>query len=441
MPKTIKPLTVKEVDSLPIGIHAVGGVTGLYIRKSEHVNQFFFRWKVKGQSQKVFMAGGITLKEARERASEYRKQIDIGLNPKEVIQQEAEKKKLEKEEQERIKRERLETFEEAYRRFTQHQKDGNKWANNPIGAKKQDQRAQKYLLPKLGEKRLKDIKPEDVEEILRPLYEKYRSTAQPVKTILNQLFDWANAKGFGRLAGYTPMTSATYLLKDAKKNRRRKQHHPALPFNEVPQFIKCVTAYDSTSAKVAIFAILTCTRSKPARNVRWDSLDLDKGIYTLRLEDDKVKEHYDPLKRRIFLAKPVIAWLRKLPRTGPYVFPSQVTWKPLDVNAIAQFIKKLHKAKKSRDGIGWVDPNIKDDNGNPKKITLHGTARASYRTWCADCKGGKHKPFNERAIEFNLLHEAMGEVEKSYNRAPLESERREIMEAWVKHCLSEVKEL
>lgn len=145
--------------------------------------------------------------------------------------------------------------------------------------------------------------------------------------------------------------------------------------------------------------------------------------------------------RRIFLAKPVIDWLKSLPKiASEFVFPAPNLYKGLTANAIDKYVRDLHKKKKESDGKGWIDPNILDIDGKPKAAVLHGM-RSSYRTWCADCDGGKHEAFNRDAVEFNLLHNPMGKVERAYNRAPLEKQRRQIMEAWAEFCLSKVGKL
>lgn len=47
--------------------------------------------------------------------------------------------------------------------------------------------------------------------------------------------------------------------------------------------------YDSMSAQACEFAILTAARSKAVRLARWDEIDLEKGIWVVPLEHDKIK--------------------------------------------------------------------------------------------------------------------------------------------------------
>lgn len=40
--KIVQPLTTKQVKELPIGVHNVGGVVGLCIRKQVTTSRYFF---------------------------------------------------------------------------------------------------------------------------------------------------------------------------------------------------------------------------------------------------------------------------------------------------------------------------------------------------------------------------------------------------------------
>lgn len=437
MPKTIKALTLKEIEANEKPIVAVGGVNSLYYEKAH--KRYFLRWRKNGKQEKFFIPKSFTLKEAREQAREWLKLLYLGINPKDQIKQKQEEKETEKLRQELAKEEKAATFRQGFKQLEEWQRKTSRWKNNSRGEREQSQRAHKYLIPVIGDMPLKEITWQQIADILTGIYQTQSvDVATKVKTIIRQVYNCANMQGYGNLNGYSPINETLQaFINPAKKNAKRSQHYPSLPYEEMPDFIKEVYSYDSTSAKAVLFGILTVTRSKACRNVRKSDLDLDNGIYWVREENDKLK-HTTADQRRIFLAKPVIKWLKQLPDYGEFLFPSQTTFKPLDENAPKQFIKKLHIKKAAIDSKGWIDPEIKDKNGRPKMITFHGTARSSYRTWCADSEGAGHKPFNRDAVEYNLLHfnSTMNRTERAYNRAKLDKERLEIMEEWVEYCLS-----
>ena len=77
-----KTLTHKEIQALPDGTHAIGGVKGLYVRKRAAQTQYFLRWKKDGKQQTRFYAIGLSLREVREIAYRDRQLLNLGLDPK-----------------------------------------------------------------------------------------------------------------------------------------------------------------------------------------------------------------------------------------------------------------------------------------------------------------------------------------------------------------------
>jgi len=74
-------------------------------------------------------------------------------------------------------------------------------------------------------------------------------------------------------------------------------------------------------------------------------------------------------------------------------------------------------------------------------ITLHGTARASFRTWAKDDALGNNRLFDQEAVELCLLHAKRDTYKGAYDRTSLDKERRMVMAAWGKYCFSERESL
>ena len=104
--------------------------------------------------------------------------------------------------------------------------------------------------------------------------------------------------------------------------------------------------------------------------------------------------------------------------------------------ALTMFLRGLHEVRFNRDGIGWIDPDKSKVTGRPCTITLHGTARATFRTWAKDDGLGNNKKFDQDAVEMCLLHDRKDVYRGAYDRAPLERERRKIMQEWGDYCCS-----
>ena len=68
-------------------------------------------------------------------------------------------------------------------------------------------------------------------------------------------------------------------------------------------------------------------------------------------------------------------------------------------------------------------------------ITQHATARASFKTWAST--GENRKKFDADAVELCMAHQLKDDYNGAYNRTTLVEERREVMEAWGRYCLSQ----
>ena len=98
----------------------------------------------------------------------------------------------------------------------------------------------------------------------------------------------------------------------------------------------------------------------------------------------------------------------------------------------------MHEARLAKDGRGWIDPAKEKAGDAHCRITAHGTARASFRTWCETDEHGNRFHIDQKAAELCLLH-AVTEDERlnhAYTRATLDGERRRIMALWGRYCLT-----
>jgi hypothetical protein len=63
--------------------------------------------------------------------------------------------------------------------------------------------------------------------------------------------------------------------------------------------------------------------------------------------------------------------------------------------------------------------------------TVHGTARASFKTWADECTS-----FKDAVSEACLVHVEGNKVKAAYARGEFERQRAELMEMWSQHCAS-----
>jgi hypothetical protein len=99
--------------------------------------------------------------------------------------------------------------------------------------------------------------------------------------------------------------------------------------------------------------------------------------------------------------------VRPLRRVDDYIFPSDFDGWPISNMAMLMCMRRL---KGKKDG------------------TVHGTARSSFRDWCAETGVPRE------VAEACLAHVA-GAVERAYFRSDIIERRRPVMQAWADHCL------
>ena len=377
MPKRVPELTALQLKNLKNGIHNVGGVKGLYFKKTDTQTRFFLRYSdVSGRHD--FSLGSypqLSLSQARKLAFETWQQIDSGKDP--IREREEERK--------------------------------NK------------QRAAE-------EKRL---------AILEPIWQTKPSTAKKVKTYLRQIFQWAIALKKRKDKENPAQMDGTLgvLMEPLQKNKKEKQNYASCPVKDIPQLMSEIHSYNSISARACEFSILTATRSKAVRFAQWNEFDLEKGIWVIPMEHDKIK--IPNRDRTIFLSEQALSLLKNLPRfnSTELVFPSN-RGSHLSDCGINMFLRGLHEKKFTEDGIGWIDPHKTKKTGKSCIITVHGTARATFRTWAKDDELGNNRKFDQEAVELCLLHSKNDAYNGAYDRAKLEKERRFVMDCWGKYCYS-----
>ena len=440
MPKVARLLSALEVSNLKIGTHAIGGVKGLYLRKT-HSNAYYFLRYCDDSGRHDYTLGNqsaLSLKEARQKASEALCKLAQGLSPIEERQNIKAEKEARKKAIEALKNPPFTSFEEMALEWVKERALADYWVNNPKGEKETVSILRRHIFPDLGSKDIDKITPEEVRDCLAKIWQTFPSTASKAKTYLFKVFQWSIAmKRCHQVVNPADIRgSLGILLEPYQKNRKESENHSACSIQEIPRLISEIRAYHSISARAVEFGILTGARTKAILRSQWHEFDFDKKVWTIPIENDKVKKK--GRDRRIFLSDQAIALLKSLPRIKPdvYVFPSQ-SGSYMSDNALVMFLRGLHEKRLEEDGIGWIDPIKSKEKGKPCHITMHGTSRASFRTWAKNDELGNNRRFDQEAVELCLLHEKQDGYNQAYDRARLEKERRFIMEEWGKYCYSE----
>ncbi|WP_370858112.1 tyrosine-type recombinase/integrase [Parasutterella sp.] len=435
-----KTLTHKEIQALPDGSHAIGGVKGLYVRKRAEQTQYFLRWKKDGKQQTRFYAIGLSLREVREIAYKDRQLLNLGLDPKEQEKKAQAAKEAEIEAKRKEEERRRFTFRLVSDEWLKEQIQIQRWKNNVTGEKHARQRLNKYLLPAFGDKLISEITAQDAFLFFSPLWTAKSGTADKLYDLLKAIFNWAIAKGTYQITE-NPINkrgALGILLEPLTKQRTDTDNHPSLDFHEVPQFIEALIKLGSPSALAVAFSIVTASRFKAVRCAEWSEIDLKNKVWNIPEEHDKMKGRR---MRQVLLSDEAIELLSYLPRVNNYLFPSGSHLGKLSENAPSMLIRGMDTQKAAIDGRGWKDFTRRNGAGKiePVRITQHGTARASFRTWAKNDELGNNRKFDQEAVELCLLHARKDTYRGAYDRSQLLKERRLVMKEWGAFCFGALR--
>lgn len=380
-------LTALEVRAAKqIGWYGDGG--GLYLEVDEHGRRWVLRLTIAGRRRDLGLGPlhKVTLPQARERAAEFRTMAYQGVDP--VATKRA-----------RRQAPPIPTFEQAANEV--HRTRANGWSNG----KHVDQwinTLRDHAFPLIGSKPVNIIGTPEVLKVLTPIWLAKPETARRVRQRLKTVLEWARAAG--HRTGENPVD----LIGDAlpKANSNKIEHHAALPFAEVPKFVRALRNGESELVTKLAFEllILTASRTIEIRRARWEEIDWQNKIWTRPAESMKARrEHAVPLSPR---AMEVLGEAKKLAGGAPGGLIFREGDRPLSEN---RFLN-------ARDALGYGE-----------RCTPHGF-RSSFRDWAAETT-----QFSSEVVEMALAHTIKSKAEAAYRRGDLLAKRRVLMEAWADH--------
>jgi integrase len=187
------------------------------------------------------------------------------------------------------------------------------------------------------------------------------------------------------------------------------EHHPALPYAELPAFMTALREQSGTAARALEFLVLTATRTSEAINATWSEIDMDTMLWVI--PGHRVKKAAD---HRVPLSDAAVALLRALPTEAGngHVFIGQTAGKSLGGSmALSRVLHKMGHAA----------------------VTVHGF-RSTFSSWAHEMTGAA-----PMTIEACLSHKIGNATALAYNRGDQMMKRRRLMALWAKHCVSPVK--
>jgi integrase len=244
-----------------------------------------------------------------------------------------------------------------------------------------------------------DVQAADVLKVLVPIWLTKPETARRVRQRIGIVLDWATTAGH---RSSLTVNAAQAVRAGLPKQARRNRHHPAVPWREIPVFVKQLREAPSTEAvRFALeFALLTAARTGETIGARWPEIDFDGRTWTVPAA--RMKGHRE---HRVPLSEPALQILQACRERWPeskFVFPGRDENGPLSNMALLMLMRRLGR-----------------------KEVPHGL-RSSFRDWAADTR--KDRDVAEAA----LAHASTDKTEAAYLRSDLFEARRQLMGDWAR---------
>jgi integrase len=394
-PRTTSRLTALKVERARIrGMYADGG--GLYLRVTpDGTKNWVYRYMLDGRPR--WMGLGplalYSLQEARAKALDARKLRHEGIDP--IDTRRAHRAKV------RIDAAKVITFKQCAENYIKAHRAG--WRNGKH-AGQWSATLKTYAEPSIGLLPVQNVDTALVLKVLEPIWTEKPETASRLRQRMEKILDFAKVRGYRD--GENPARWRGHLdkLLPAPSRIRSVEHHAALPYAQLPAFLRHLAEHEAVAARALEFAILTAARTGEVIGARWREIDLKGKVWTIQAGRMKAgREHRVPLSDR---AIAILGAMKPVSTAADIdqqiVFGGGKPGRPLSNMAFLMLLRRMKR----------------DD------LTVHGF-RSSFRDWCAE-----RTNFPSEVAEMALAHAVGDKVEAAYRRGDLFEKRRRLMGAW-----------
>jgi integrase len=353
--------------------------------KPTSVKVWRFRYRFAGKENMLSLGGypEVTLTVARKYAEKANQQLADNINP-------AEQKRLDLAELEKAA---ANNFKAVADDWYQHKLSG--W--RPGTYRKVREILDTYLIPKIGNRPIKDLASSEVVKLLREISDKTPATAIKARQFCGQIVEHAIQNGL-RPEGY-------FLSMRGAVKAATVRHMPAAKTpQEAANLLKAVDGYNSFPVRVAL-RLLTLTFVRPGvmAAARWEDVDLEAAEWRIpEFEGNKTRSlHIVPLARQ---AVELFKEMRPISQGGVYVFPGRDA--PLATHMNMNCLSKALRA------LGFKGLAVPHGARGMASTLLHGMG------------------FNTEWIERQLAHVETNKVKAAYKHAQYLDERKRMMQHW-----------
>ena len=360
---------------------------GLYLQVNRTgTKSWIYRYQINGKRREMGLGSikKLSLKKARSDAFKAAQLKDQGIDPKAV-----------KDSKREDTVNSTQTFKDCALSYIEEHKAGRKNAKH---ASQWENTLTQYVYPSIGDLPVDQITTPLILSILKPIWKTKTETATRIRGRVENILSWAIVHGYRKGPNPALWRGHLDMVLPQRNKVQKTKHHAALPYDEMPDFMKKLREHDSLSALALQFAILTAGRTGEVIGADWNEINLEKKIWTIPAGRMKAEQEH-----RVPLSNEAIQVLKALPSEDGWLFPSNRKGKHISNMAMLQFLKR--------------------DMGR-KDLTVHGF-RSTFRDWTAE---QTHYP-NE-VCEAALAHTVKNKAEAAYRRGDMLEKRAELMQKW-----------
>ena len=323
----------------------------------------------------------VSLLEARQARDKNKQLLHKGINPKQR--------------KEELNPAIRPTFEEMFLKWIN--KNKNQWS---IGYVEDTiQRSNNYLMPKLGNLPIEDIKSSDIRNLLLKIQDTGKlDMLKKVRSILNGIFKYSVGMDIIKI---NPVRD---LPNDIFEKKAEKHYATITDPKEIPWLLDKLEQHEGTYEVRAALVMAPHVFLRPSEltGLLWSEVDFDDKLIRINKERMKIKRpHLVPMSYQVFKS---LQNLRNVNIDSDYVFPTNRNKnKPITPDSLRLALRRVDVGK--------------------DKMTPHGfRAMASTRL--------NELGYSGDLIEIQLSHSPANKVRAAYNHAEYLDDRRLMMQEW-----------
>jgi integrase len=347
-----------------------------------------WRWAYVHDRKEKLMSFGrypdVSLATARERHSEARKLLAIGIDP--MAQRKAERTS------EEVASES--SFANISARWMEHWQHGK----SPRHVDSTRRRLNANILPALGARPMAEIEAPELVAMVKSIEQRgARDIAKRALETTGQIFRFGIAHGYAKRNPASEIRPADIL------KTTRKTNYARVDAKELPNLLRQIEVYPGTHVtRLAIkLMALTFVRTSELIGAKWVEFDLGAGRWDLPAERMKMRTpHIVPLATQ---ALEILATLSELTGSGEWLFPGDRDPKrPMSNNTILKGLERMgYKGRMTGHGFRGIASTILHEQG-----------------------------YAHDHIELQLAHAPRNAVSAAYNHALHLKARAKMMQGW-----------